>query len=655
VTLTIADDPANEEVDVVVSATAGGGTNTATLDQSNAFTGATNSFQTIRAQEIDLLGGPLGLTEGGTAATSAGQARTNLGLGIGSNVQAYDADLDDLADGSLTGSKVGTGIAAGNITTGTIGTARLGSGTASSSTYLRGDQTWQTISGGSLISSNGGNTAGMPVVIMPDGSYGTTNVSTVATQNVSTLVLSTPLGMTSGGHGATTAAGARTNLGVVIGSDVQAYDADLADLADGTLTGSKVGTGVDAGNITAGTLDNARLDSDLQDLADGTLSGSKIGTGVDGDVVTVNTVGTGRLVRESAAGGSFSWDIDAGTETADGNATQFVTIPVLNGNTKHVDLSVTAAGPSSYSGAWKLSGILANYNGSTWGSTSQRWTNYSAPGMDASLAVTGTNLVLSVRGPTNSTQNVKWIVRGSVFNTTNAVTASSGLDTNGLVAVWNLDETSGNRTSSDGYALVLTQTNTVGSTAGVKNNAARFSRASSQSLGMSTTNLIEARTNLNFAMTAWVNPSSFPSSGQIYGIVGKTDPGVNSRVEYALNLRYFGASEFEFYFLTGTNGAGAGTHTIASSTRGTSTNAWYFVAAGRDANVSSNWISVNGSAKEWVASPGPGPTATDFRVGLYGSTTHFMNGLIDQITFWNTNLNDARIIALSTNPPPNLP
>lgn len=44
-----------------------------------------------------------------------------LDTDIGVTVQAYDADLDDLADGSLTGSKVGTGISGTNVTTGTVG------------------------------------------------------------------------------------------------------------------------------------------------------------------------------------------------------------------------------------------------------------------------------------------------------------------------------------------------------------------------------------------------------------------------------------------------------------------------------------------------------------------------------------------------------
>lgn len=177
------------------------------------------------------ISGTIAISDGGTNATTASAARTNLGLEIDSDVQAYDDDLDDLADGELSGSKVGSGISGANITNGTIPSAKI-SGT---------------------------------------------------------------IAIADGGTNASTATAARTNLGLAIDSDVQAYDSDLDDLSDGELSGDKVGSGIDAGNITTGTLPNARLDTDVQDLADGELSGSLIGSGIDAGNITTGTVGNGRL------------------------------------------------------------------------------------------------------------------------------------------------------------------------------------------------------------------------------------------------------------------------------------------------------------------------------------------------------------------------
>ena len=137
-------------------------------------------------------GTAVGVSYGGTGATSASDARTNLGVAIGSDVQAYSSTLAAVAGGSYTG--------ASSITTlGTIGTG-----------------TWQ----------------------------------------------GTAVAVSYGGTGATSASSARANLGLAIGTDVQAYSSTLAAVVGGTYAGATSITTV--GTISTGTwsatIDNTSID-----------------------------------------------------------------------------------------------------------------------------------------------------------------------------------------------------------------------------------------------------------------------------------------------------------------------------------------------------------------------------------------------------------
>ena len=87
--------------------------------------------------------------------------------------------------------------AASDITSGTVATARLGSGTANNSTYLRGDGSWQTPPGGSLNEiTNGTLPTDTPIKFPTVAQTGWTTNDTVVSSNTSTLILNVPTGWT---------------------------------------------------------------------------------------------------------------------------------------------------------------------------------------------------------------------------------------------------------------------------------------------------------------------------------------------------------------------------------------------------------------------------------------------------------------------------
>jgi len=145
------------------------------------------------------------------ADASASAQRTTLGLAIGTNVQAYDADLAAIA--ALTS-------AADRLPYST------GSGTWSLATF--------TASGRSLVA--GASASAQRTTLGAAASGANSDITSLSG-------LATALSVAQGGTGGATAADARTALGLAIGTNVQAYDADLDSFAGKTApAGAVVGT-----------------------------------------------------------------------------------------------------------------------------------------------------------------------------------------------------------------------------------------------------------------------------------------------------------------------------------------------------------------------------------------------------------------------------
>ncbi len=102
-----------------------------------------------------------------TSVNSLTGAVTLNAASVGAAATSHTHDASAIVSGTVATARLGTGTAssstylkgdqtyssidAGHITTGTLGTARLASGTANSTTFLRGDQTWATISAGDTV------------------------------------------------------------------------------------------------------------------------------------------------------------------------------------------------------------------------------------------------------------------------------------------------------------------------------------------------------------------------------------------------------------------------------------------------------------------------------------------------------------------------
>ena len=186
-----------------------------------------NSGLVISGGEIALdldassITGSLGIADGGTNATSAGDARTNLGLAIGSDVQAHDAILDDVAALTQAANKgifFDTANSAATFDLTAAGRALLDDADAAAQRTTLGLAIGTNVQAfDAELAAIAGLTSAANKLPFFTGS-GTADLADL-TAFARTLLDDA------------NASTARTTLGLAIGSDVQAYNAQLAAFA----------------------------------------------------------------------------------------------------------------------------------------------------------------------------------------------------------------------------------------------------------------------------------------------------------------------------------------------------------------------------------------------------------------------------------------
>jgi hypothetical protein len=206
-------------------------------------------------------------------------------------------------------------------------------------------QSWVQFNGGSAYTAGNGLTlsgndfnvgAGTGITVNADtvqisASYtGQSSITTLGT--ISTGVWNgTDIAVADGGTGASDAATARTNLGLAIGTNVQAYNATLAAVAAGTYTGDN--DIVTVGTITSGTWNGTDIA-----VADGgtgasTAAGAKTNLGFTTKYSAKNTSIT-------PSSGTATWSISAATHGVATNGAIIVQMKEVSGAVVEADVSI---------------------------------------------------------------------------------------------------------------------------------------------------------------------------------------------------------------------------------------------------------------------------------------------------------------------------
>ncbi|ANS04447.1 hypothetical protein [uncultured Mediterranean phage] len=193
------------------------------------------------------------LTDGGILIGKGTAAINQMAVLADGEMIVGDGTTDPVAEtGSTLRASIGCD-AAGNITSGTVATARLGSGTASSGTFLRGDSSWAAVSATSAAGSDtqvqyndGGSSFGGDAGLVYNDSTNVLTAGKLATTDTGTTSIDVAGGITAG-----------TDNVALVGTDGKIQGPLSSTIID-DLSGTNLTT-LNASALSSGTVATARL------------------------------------------------------------------------------------------------------------------------------------------------------------------------------------------------------------------------------------------------------------------------------------------------------------------------------------------------------------------------------------------------------------